>query len=300
MIIYADITFFNNFLMTLAILWAIAKILDIDYSLLRLCLSALVATIYLFIVLIIQVMGLSIIPYFIIHIGLNLFSAITIIKLAFPSLNQKKTIKSVIYLYLITFIIIGTTIAIFFLLGRDPYLAEIDLVKIQLRLLALFAIFILANFAWSIFQNYKKVEDYYLSVRVYYQNESIEVIGLVDTGNSLIDPISRMSVIIVNYEEILPLFPELLEDNLLFEDDLLKIIDVFSKYNYGNRIRLIPFSDLSKEHGILIGFRPDYVEIKYNNYISKNKKCIIALSKRRLDNNNEYQALVHPNLLRDI
>ncbi|MFW6281604.1 MAG: sigma-E processing peptidase SpoIIGA [bacterium] len=295
MIIYADITFINNFLMTLAILWAIAKILEIDYSFLKLCFASVFATIYLFLFLIIQVSSISNPLYIILHIGLNILSAILIIKIAFSKLNKKMLIKSIVYLYLISFITIGSTISIFNLLGRTPYLP-----RIQLTILSFLVILIFANFAWSLFQNYKKIEDYYVPVKIYYQDQSIEVLGLVDTGNNLIDPISRMAVIVVNLEKIIFFFPELLEYDLFWEDDLLKNIDLFTKYNYGNRIRVIPFSDLGKEHGILIGFRPDYVEIKYNNHISRTKNCIIALSKRRLDNNNEYQAIVHPNLLKNI
>ncbi|MEJ6950930.1 sigma-E processing peptidase SpoIIGA [Natronospora cellulosivora (SeqCode)] len=295
MIVYADITFINNFLMTFAIIWAVAKILDFDYTMFRLTLAALIASIYLFIVIILQTVSFASILYFLINIVLNLVLSIVIIKVGFIGLSLKQTFKAILYLYMVSFITIGTTIAFFYLIGTTPYRP-----RIQLLALAIFIIFIIANFGWFLFQKYRKVDEYFLPVKIYFQEKKVELLGLLDTGNSLIDPLSQVPVIIVNKENFVTLFPEVIQKELLSKDDYMECIDLFNEFDYGSRLRIIPFSDLGKEHGILIGFRPDYIELIYNSESLKTQKCIIALSKRRLDISNEYQALVHPKLIKAV
>ncbi|MFW5981445.1 MAG: sigma-E processing peptidase SpoIIGA, partial [bacterium] len=206
MIIYADITFINNFLMTFAILWALAKIMELEYSIVKLSIAAFIATIYLFIVLLIQVFNIYSPINVLLHIVLNLTAAFIIIKISFSDLNKKEALKVIIYFYLITFITIGTSISIFYLIGSTPYRP-----RIHLLILAFSTVFILANCAWSLFQRYKKVDQYFLPIKIYFKQRTVELIGLVDTGNSLSDPISGRPVVIVNLEKLYPLFPELVD-----------------------------------------------------------------------------------------
>lgn len=93
MIIYADITFINNFLMTVAILWTIAKIMEISFSWKKLISGGLAANIYLFLSLIMYSQKSG--PVIFLQVILNLFSAYIIVKISFPGLNNKGYLKLV-------------------------------------------------------------------------------------------------------------------------------------------------------------------------------------------------------------
>src|SRR5690554_3762599 len=169
MIIYADITLLNNFLMTFAIIWAIANIMEIKIQWSRTILGANIGNIYFFIVLYIQQININFFISFIVHIFLNIITAGLIIKVSFPELNKLRYLKAIAYLYLVTFITIGTTISLFYVYGGSPFDKGI-----QKILAGIIVLVILANTGWKIFQKYKLPEELYLPMAIYYQDKNVK------------------------------------------------------------------------------------------------------------------------------
>lgn len=278
--------------MTLAIIWAVANILQLNYRWWRLILAAVTGTIYFMVAIITQYMNYIPLINIIAHISLNIITALIMVKVAFKGLCKGKYMKAVIYLYLITFITIGTTLSIFYISGGSPFRAGM-----QRLLTGIFVLFVLGNLGWRLFQQYTTPEEYYLPVRVFCGKKELNFTGLIDTGNSLTDPLTGAPVIVINKEEVVSLISEDIQKELLDNEDPLQIMDIFSKSEIGHRIRVLPFSDLGQEHGLLIGVRPDLIELKYRDRTIKIQRGILALSKHRLDEDNHYQALIHPGLI---
>ncbi|NLJ84462.1 MAG: sigma-E processing peptidase SpoIIGA [Halanaerobiaceae bacterium] len=293
MIIYADITLLNNFFMTIAIIWATANIMEIKYSWFRLFLGANIANLYLLVVFILQQYRFYFFINFILHISLNIITAILILKISFPGLQRTRFIKALGNLYLITFIGMGTTLSIFYVYGDSPF--NTGFLKIIIGLLVLY---LLGNTGWKIIQRYKLPDEFYLPTVIYCQNKEVSLTGLLDTGNSLSDPISNLPVIIVNLATLIPIFPEEMQAEMMTGEVCeMDLVEVFQKNNLAHRIRLLPFSDLGEEKGLLLGFRPDLVELFYKGELIRVEKCVIGISTRMLDLDNCYQALIHPKLL---
>lgn len=293
MVIYADITLLNNFLMTIAIIWATANIMEMKFSWFRLFLGANIANLYLLAVFFLQQLSFKFFINFTLHILLNIITAILILKVSFPGLTRARFVKTLGNLYLITFIAIGTTLSIFYVYGGSPFNSGI--LKIIIGLIVLL---ILGNTGWKILQKYKLPDEFYLPTVIYCQNRGVSLTGLLDTGNSLTDPISNFPVIVVNLADLLPLFPENLQEEIMAcENCDLNLVEIFQKYNFANRIRLLPFSDLGEEKGLLLGFRPDCVELSYKDELIRVEQCVVGISRRMLDLDNSYQALIHPKLL---
>lgn len=293
MIIYADITFLNNFLMTLAIIWAVANIMEIEYKWWRLIVTALIGTTYFFIVIIIQLQYFPFIIKIIVHIVLNIITALIMVKTAYSNLSKSNFIKAIGYLYLVTFLTMGTTLSIFYITGGSPFKPGI-----QRLLTGVLVLLILGNYGWCLFQKYSSPREFHLPVRVFFKDNIISITGLIDTGNSLSDPLTKAPVIVVNRDDILPLFPDQIQKELSIKDDPFEIVNIFNNNDLGQRTRILPFSDLGQENGILTGFRPDLIEVEYQGQVLKIKKCILALSQRRLDDEDEYQALIHPGIIK--
>ncbi|MFP4661151.1 MAG: sigma-E processing peptidase SpoIIGA [Halanaerobiales bacterium] len=295
MVIYADITFIKNFLMSLAIIWAVANILEIKYRWLNIILAAVAANIYLFMVFFMQLMNVNLFIISFIHIILNILAAVVIIRIAFPGVNKTVFLKTLVYLYLVSFVSIGTTLSVFYIY-RGPLSREIR----QAINLGAIVVLLIGNFGWRIFQKYKTPEQFFIPLKIYYRNNIAELIGLLDTGNSLTDPFTRAPVVVANLDDILPLFPSDIQEGLIRSgEDYLTAIDILNKAGLGDRVRILPFSDLGQENGIIPGFRPDLIELQYKERVLKIKKCIIAISRRKLDLEDEYQALIHPQLVGD-
>ena len=215
------------------------------------------------------------------------------IYIAFGKLSLKKLIKSIGYLYLVSFIVIGTILSVFYIYGIPPFQVKNFIIIIFGILILLF----LGKIGWRIFQNYITPEEFYVPLKIYIKEMKIEVTGLVDTGNQLSDPLTGVPVLIVEMNQMKMIFSEKLIDEITKSDDLIKLIDIFNKYGWEDRIRVLPFSDLGQEQGMLLGFRPDRIKISYKKNIIETKKVIIGLTERTLDDNNKYQALIHPQLI---
>lgn len=295
MIIYADLTFFNNFVMTLAIIWTTAKLLDYDYKWFRLILAALIGTIYTFLALFLQLYYVQSFIQNILQFLLNIITALIIIKIAFGYMNRKKYWKAIIYLYLTSFITIGTILSVTYIAGGN-ILTNNKIIRFIL--VGVLFLLLIGKYGWRIFQNYISPDVFYLPIKICIYNKVIKLTGLVDTGNSLRDPLTGVPVIVVSIENISSILPE--EIKTFFKElsrDEVKLASAFNQAGWGSRIRFLPFTALGKNQGIMVGLRPDKVEIEYQGKRLETGKVVIALSRNKLDPGDEYQALIHPQMI---
>ncbi|MCL2396866.1 MAG: sigma-E processing peptidase SpoIIGA [Defluviitaleaceae bacterium] len=127
--------------------------------------------------------------------------------------------------------------------------------------------------------------------KIYLHDGVVELNALVDTGNSLIDPISHNPVIIAEFDKIKPLLPDSVVD--LYrkgsQDDLAALAASFAAGDFTTRIRMIPYSAIGKS-GVIAGFRPDRIEIAQK----ETRDVIIGICDFSLSRDGEYQALMNP------
>ena len=144
--------------------------------------------------------------------------------------------------------------------------------------------------------NYLEKRSLYYSFTIRVGERAAEAVGLLDTGNELYDPITNYPVIVVQYSAVRELLHEkireIFEKNL--EDDLENIYKGFKEANWVSRLRLIPFSSLGKEKGMLLGFKADGVTIGSRSL----ENIIVAVYSKPLSENGEYAALINPELVK--
>jgi len=135
--------------------------------------------------------------------------------------------------------------------------------------------------------------------KVYLMDKMAELNALVDTGNSLVDPISQNPVIIAEFDKIKHMLPEPIaalfaNDN---QDDLAAIAASFAAGGISTRIRMIPYSAIGKS-GIILGFKPDKVEVLQaengRQGAAPTTDVIIGICDFSLSNTGEYHALMNP------
>ncbi len=129
---------------------------------------------------------------------------------------------------------------------------------------------------------------------LYFKDNTVEVTALLDTGNSLIDPISLSPVIIVEYRLLKNLFNVEIQQALdrLGFDSIEWIMREANER--GLATRLIPFSSLGKENGMLLGFIPDRAEVYDECGMKIIDKCVIGLCESSLSKDKSYGALLNP------
>ena len=131
-------------------------------------------------------------------------------------------------------------------------------------------------------------------IEIIYNNKSCKIKSIIDTGNMLKDPITKDPVIIVEANELVSIIPK----NVL--DNIQKIIyGDYDKLNekYISKFRVIPFTSIGKQNGILLGIKVDKVIIKYDGKRIENKNIIVGIYDKVLSKNKEYSALVGLDLL---
>jgi len=301
MIIYADILFINNTLMTFAIIWTVGQLLELKYCCWTLIISSMIGTIYTFLFILIRVEGWPLILKLLWYIGLNVLTALLMINIASYHSSRKMKFKALIYLYAISFITIGMIISIFNI--YDIRASNISN-KYFFIPLALIFLFFISRFGWHYYKEHVKGEELYLPVKIFINDKKIELIGLLDTGNRLNDPITKVPVLIIEWNDILNLFAIDIKEDIkekinANKSELIELINIFNDLGWGNRIRILPFADLGQEHGILLAFRPDKIIIEYKDNFIESERVIIALTEYTLDEEDNYHALIHPRLLRN-
>ena len=122
---------------------------------------------------------------------------------------------------------------------------------------------------------------------------------MIDTGNMLKEPISNMPVIVVQKDILDGIIPNIIFNNLekiltgKIEEKISNQIDI----NYLSKFRVIPFSSIGKNNGMLLGFKADKVIINYDENEKRYEKVVIGIYDKNLSKRQKYFALLGLDLI---
>ena len=142
-----------------------------------------------------------------------------------------------------------------------------------------------------------KKKNLFCKVKLCIDKKIVETDAMIDTGNMLREPISNIPVVVVERSILYDVIPKEILNNIekILGGDFKEIPEIIQK-KYRSRLKLIPFSSLGKEHGMLLGIKPQYVEIikEDEGEVEKERKedIIIGIYDKSLTRKGEYKALV--------
>lgn len=282
-----------NFLFEYLLLWATAEVTRTSTQTRKLALGALLGTMHYGLYLL---ASLSIIPFYGVLRFLPTIIAVSLLMVAaaFYPISFVRLARVLGYFYLIGFIGAGAGMAGAFILG-SPGVPAYTLGM----LIAAGTILITAELGWGVVHQRIVQTVYQVPVRIECFGRSTAVQALIDTGNNLKDPLSRQPVMIVEQRAISSLIPTPVADAVqsLEDGDLSAIDELLGASEWATRLRLIPFSSIGTQHGILLGFRPDAVHIQHGSKNGPTAQPIIAIHPRALDPEGRYDALIPPSML---
>lgn len=299
-VVYFDQVFLLNLILDLVILWGAGRLAQARTTKWRLLAGAGIGALYslalffpwydfLFTVLIKFV-----------------FSALMVLA-AFPRLTPKKFTVILGYFYLTSFTLGGIMFGIAYFLA--PYGNPVDLIKgilvvanahYQVVLFFTLAIvLIVLKFGLPVFKEkfLKKIFQVALTIR--FGQDKLSMEALVDTGNSLKDPLTQMPVVVVEYEALKEILPARIREVFQQgnEPDPMKLLSSLSGSPWGTRFRVIPFNSLGRHNGMLMGFKPDEIEVLNGATPIRTREVIIGIYNKRLCPEGSYHALLHPGIL---
>ena len=295
MTIYIDIVLIENLIMNYIILFTTAVVLKIKVNHIRLILASLLGA------------GYSIIAYMGIikvysSIILKIILSVLIIYIAFNPQNIKKMCKDLLLFYLVSFVFGGAAFALIYiikpqniLMKNGLFLGTYTLKTVMLGAVVDFCIII---GAFAIIKNKISKKDMFCEIEILINQKKIKTKAMIDTGNMLKEPITNVPVIVVEHILLYSCMPKEILNNLkeIMGGDFKNIpCDIQEKYI--SKLKLIPFSSLGKQNGMLIGIRPEYVKVITDEQEKINKNVIIGIYEKSLTKKGEYQALIGIELL---
>lgn len=135
---------------------------------------------------------------------------------------------------------------------------------------------------------YSKLRREIVPVTLVLEGRSVKVDALVDTGNTLSDPLSDARVMIAEWEAVRSLFSGhvLVEENALREP--VACAGVLSQILGEGRVRLLPYRAVGVETGLLLAIRVDQALIGGQ----VTERVLVALCPGKLAANGNYTALI--------
>jgi stage II sporulation protein GA (sporulation sigma-E factor processing peptidase) len=139
-------------------------------------------------------------------------------------------------------------------------------------------------------------KDFLIQFTISMDGKNTDLVGLVDTGNHLSEPLTGNPVIIVEYQAITDLLPSPIGTLLSSHKELEtgELVKLIGMEDWGKRLRIIPFASVGKEYGVMMGLKPDQVIIDSRGEKIIKNNVIIGLCRQALCPDNSYRALVNP------
>ncbi len=291
MIVYLDVVLIENLCMNYIILFATAYILKLKRNHIRIIISALIGGIY------------SIIAYMqILKIYSNFFMkiilSVAMVYIAYNPKSIKQLIKQLVMFYLISFVFGGCSFALLYFIKPQDILMKngvyIGTYPIKIALLGGIVGFTISVIAFKIVKRKLSQKDIYCKIIIYINEKNIEVNAMLDTGNMLKDPITRMPVIVVEKDILYGIIPDKILDNLekIIGGDVENELYEDENVEYISKFRVIPFTSLGKQNGLLLGIKADKILIENDSNKEKIKNVIIGIYDKKLSKKNRYNALI--------
>lgn len=216
-------------------------------------------------------------------------------------------VKALMTLYLSTFLIGGSLIGAHYFIQYDPRLTtKVLLYNVQGFGDPISWLFVLIGLpiAWHFSKiNMETMEmtkiqfDQIVNVTLNMNNNEIFTFkGLVDSGNQLYDPISKMPVMFVTIKNQLDLIPDHIKV-LALEPEQVIMGDQKIPVEWKSRLRVIPCRVVGQEHQLIVAFKPENIIIKRDNEMCECQKGLVSFTMQQLSADDAFQCIVHPKML---
>ena len=205
--------------------------------------------------------------------------------------------------YLISFVFGGSAFALLYFVKPENIMMRngvyVGNYPLKIAVLGGFVGFVISHIAFKVVKTKMSTKDMYCKINIQINQKNVHVKALIDSGNLLKEPISGYPVIVVEKYELVNILPinildnlkEILKGNYLGKDE-----DNELEY-YVSKFRVIPFSSLGKQNGMLLGIKADKVIISFEEEEISINNSIIGIYDEHLTKNGNYTALVGLDLL---
>ena len=289
MTVYVDIIFIENLIINYIILYAVGIISKSKIKQFRIIISSIIGASY------------SVI-YYIANVGiyqnfiLKIILSIVMVYIAYETNSFKGLIKKIVLFYLVSFVFAGASLGIIYMVNSQNVTIQngvlVGSYTIKTILIGIIIAFIIIVTGFSIVKTKLSKKDLICDIKVKINEKELETKAMIDTGNFLKEPITNIPVVVLEHTLLYDFIPKEILNNIekILGGDFSEIpANIQSQYI--SRLKVIPFSTLGKQNGMLLGIKADklIIEDEENKIIDK---VIIGIYNKSLTKRGEYRALV--------
>lgn len=290
MTLYVDIIFLENIFMNSIILLATGVILKSQVRILRNFIGSIIGSIY---AIIIYVSNIEIYS----NVFLKLMLSFVIVYVAFKPINVMSFFKHVIIFYLTSFTFGGVAFALLYFVSPQDILFQdgvfMGTYPMKIILVGGIVGFIIITVSFKNIKGRLSKKDMYCVIKIHSKERGLTITAIIDTGNFLKDPITKMPVVVIENQNLTDIFPKEILNNVA---NIINGKDI-DLGEYASKIRVIPFKSLGKENGLLLGIKVDEIFIEYQDMQYKHNDVIVGIYNGILSRTGKYAGLVGMDLI---
>lgn len=293
MTIYIDLIFLENIFMNSIIIFGTGIILKKEIKILRILAGSILGAIYACIYYITNLEIYS-------NIILKLLLSFAIVYISFNSKSIRSFLKELLIFYLTSFTFGGVTFALLYFISPGDILFQngtlVGIYPLKMILFGGLIGFIIIVLSFKTIKNKIARRDMTCTIDIQINGMKKNIKAIIDTGNFLKEPITGKPVVIVEKDCLENIIPKNILNNL--EEIINGNIEIEERYL--PKIKLIPFTALGVENGLLLGIKPDVVTINYQDKQINQNNVIVGLYNKKLSKTNRYNALVGLDIIENI
>lgn len=292
--IYVDVVLLENLCMNYIILFGTGYIIKIKIKHLRILASSTVGAVYAILAY------AGIFPLYA-NVLVKIILSVCMVYIAFAPKNLKGIIKELIVFYLVSFALGGCAFALLYVIRpQDIFIKDgvfIGTYPIKIALLGGILGLAITYIAFKVTKTRMSKNELIYDIQIRINEKELTTKVMLDTGNMLKDPISNNPVILIEKNKLYEILPKDLLDstkNILggdfkFDNEL--------ENEYRTKLRIIPFTSVGKQNGMMIGIKADEVKIVTDVDEIINNEAIICMYEKEFSKRGRYSGLIGMDML---
>lgn len=254
--IYLDIVLLENFIMNYIILFSTAIISKSKVKYWKIGMASLIAGLYSILNYLWNLGNLE-------SLLVKFLISVMIVLIGFESRKLKVIFKQLILFYLVSFTFGGISFMLLFLINPANVVFEngllVGIYPVKVTIIGGILGAIVISVVSYLIRDRMRTKSMLCDLEIFYKGKYQRLKTMIDTGNLLKEPISQTDVIIVEKNSLRTIISDDILDHI---DDIIQGKWLGSRDDiYAYKLKVIPFSSLGNENGLLIGFKPDYIKI---------------------------------------
>ncbi len=295
--IYVDIVLLENLCMNYIILFGTAYIIKLKVKHLRILASSMIGAIY-------AILAYSGIFKLYENIFVKIILSICMVYIAYNPKNIKGIIKELVVFYLVSFALGGCAFALLYIVKpQDIFIKDgvfIGTYPIKIVLLGGVVGFTITYISFKLVKNRMNKSELIYEIYIRLEEKELKLKVMLDTGNMLKDPISNSPVALIDKTKLYELLPkEILDNSKEMLGGEFKNQDEID-YKHKSRLRIIPFTSVGKQNGMILGIKADEIRIITDVEEIINEKAIIGIYDRKFSKTDKYCGLIGLDMLEKV